>query len=66
MSDVRSPIDHIPVPLRWTADVRAGRGQAAQAPARGAAEDGAAVKGGTRAEAAVRAIRITGLLRRKR
>ncbi|HEX8276677.1 MAG TPA: hypothetical protein VF615_28820 [Longimicrobiaceae bacterium] len=66
MSDVRSPIDHIPVPLRWTADVRARSGRAAQAPARGAAEEDVAGKGGTRAEAAVRAIRITGLLRRKR
>ena len=64
MNDVRSPIDHIPVPLRWTASVRGVR------PARAAACGGAATEGagqgGTRAEAAVRAIRFTGLQRRKR
>ncbi|MET0397076.1 MAG: hypothetical protein ABW277_09660 [Longimicrobiaceae bacterium] len=63
MNGVRSPIDHIPVPLRWTAAVRpAWRAQAAD---RGAVEDKAG-QGATRAEAAVRAVRITGLLRRKR
>ena len=66
MNDVRSPIDHIPVPLRWTASAGPGvrRGQV---PAGGAvAEKKGVVQGDTRAEAAVRAIRFTGLLRRKR
>jgi hypothetical protein len=63
MNDVRSPIDHIPVPLRWTTPARLRR---AQVPAGGAVADKGAGKGDTRAEAAVRAIRITGLLRRKR
>ena len=63
MNDLRSPIDHVPVPLRWTA--------AAGGIGRARATDGAVAKkgagqGDTRAEAAVRAIRITGLLRRKR
>jgi hypothetical protein len=62
MNDVRSPIDHLPVPLRWTAAARARRAQAA---APGAVAEKAG-QGDTRAEAAVRAIRITGLLRRKR
>jgi hypothetical protein len=60
MNDVRSPIDHIPVPLRWTTPARAPRAQAGAVATRGAGQ------GDTRAEAAVRAIRITGLLRRKR
>lgn len=64
MNGVRSPIDHIPVPLRWTAAVRVVRGQDARAEARGAGAG--AGEGGTRAEAAVRAIRITGIPRRKR
>jgi hypothetical protein len=64
MNGVRSPIDHIPVPLRWTAAVRpAWRAQAAD---RGAVENAGAGQGATRAETAVRAVRITGLLRRKR
>lgn len=65
MNDVRSPIDHIPVPLRWTASAGPGvrRGQV---PAGGAVATRGAGQGDTRAEAAVRAIRITGLLRRKR
>lgn len=63
MNDVRSPIDHIPVPLRWTAPARVRRGQAA---AGGAVATRGVGQGDTRAEAAVRAIRITGLLRRKR
>lgn len=64
MNGVRSPIDHIPVPLRWTAAVRpAWRAQVAD---RGAVEDRGAGQGDTRAEAAVGAIRFTGLLRRKR
>lgn len=62
MNDVRSPIDPIPVPLRWTAAVRVRRARAA-AGGTGAEKAG---QGDTRAEAAVRAIRITGLLRRKR
>lgn len=64
MNDVRSPIDHIPVPLRWTASAGPGvrRGQV---PASGAVTTQGAGQGDTRAEAAVRAIRITGLLRRK-
>jgi hypothetical protein len=64
MNGVRSPIDHIPVPLRWTAAVRGAK--PAQAQVREAAEDKGAGQGATRAEAAVRAIRFTGLLRRKR
>ena len=63
MNDVRSPVDHVPVPLRWTAPARVRR---AQAVAGGAVADKVAGQGDTRAEAAVRAIRITGLLRRKR
>lgn len=63
MNDVRSPIDPIPVPLRWTAAAHARR---ARAVAGGAVATRGAGQGGTRAEAAVRAIRITGLLRRKR
>jgi hypothetical protein len=66
MNGVRSPIDHIPVPLRWTAAVRLARGPAAQVEARGAVEDAGAGQGATRAEAAARAVRITGLLRRNR
>lgn len=62
MNGVRSPIDHIPVPLRWTAAVR----PAGRAEARGAAAEASAGQGATRAEAAVGAIRITGLLRRNR
>jgi hypothetical protein len=60
MNDVRSAIDHVPVPLRWTTPARVPRAQAAAGATRGAGQ------GDTRAEAAVRAIRITGLLRRKR
>ena len=63
MNDVRSAIDHVPVPLRWTTPVRVRRAQAA---AFGAGVTPGAGQGDTRTEAAVRAIRITGLLRRKR
>jgi len=63
MNDVRSPIDHIPVPLRWTTPARVRRAQPADG---GAVATRGAGQGDTRAEAAVRAIRITGLLRRKR
>jgi hypothetical protein len=63
MNDVRSPVDQIPVPLRWTAPARVRRAQTA---AGGATATQGAGQGDTRAEAAVRAIRITGLLRRKR
>lgn len=62
MNAVRSPIDHIPVPLRWTTPARVRRDQT---PAGGGVAEKAG-QGDTRAEAAVRAIRITGLLRRKR
>lgn len=65
MNDVRSPIDHVPVPLRWTAAAGPGVGRG-QAAAGGAEATQGAGQGDTRAEAAVRAIRITGLLRRKR
>jgi hypothetical protein len=65
MNDVRSPIDHIPVPLRWTASAGPAVGRA-PAPAGGAPATRGAGQGDTRAEAAVRAIRFTGLLRRKR
>jgi hypothetical protein len=64
MNGVRSPIDHIPLPLRWTAAVRGVK--PAQAPVRGAVEEQETGQGATRAEAAVRAVRITGLLRRNR
>ena len=64
MNGVRSPIDHIPVPLRWTAAVRPAWRDLALV--RGAAPDAGAGQGATRAEAAVRAVRITGLPRRKR
>ena len=63
MNGVRSPIDHIPLPLRWTAAVRGA--MPAQAD-RGAVEAAGAGQGATRAEAAARAVRVTGLLRRNR
>lgn len=64
MNDARSPIDHVPVPRRWTVPAGVPRARAARDLA---AEKGAgAGQGDTRTEAAFRPIRITGLLRRNR